>query len=117
MEAILVVDQLPNKSTVVVGKTLNVVVNVKVLPHVIAFVLHVPHPPAFLASLNTPKIHSLRMRANSVGICPRLRDVSVVAATDRATVRLADAVEDAEWTFLIDVQSDHSEVLGLDELL
>ena len=49
--------------------------------------------------------------------CPRLRDVSVIAATDGAAVGLANAVEDAEWAFLVDIQSDHSEVLGLDELL
>ena len=117
MEANLVVYQLPDGSTVVAGITLYVAVDVKVLPHVIVFVLHVPHPPTFLPSLDAPKIHSLCMRAHSVGIGPRLRDVSVIAATDGAAVGLADAVEDAEWAFLVDIQSDHSEVLGLDELL
>jgi hypothetical protein len=44
VEAVLLVDQFPDGTAVVVGERLYVCVDVKVLAPVVGLVLHVPHP-------------------------------------------------------------------------
>ena len=63
LEAVFLVDELPDVGTVVIGEGLNVLVDVKVLAPVVGFVLNVPHP----ALLEVPTLIGPQILALGVG--------------------------------------------------
>jgi hypothetical protein len=117
LEAILAVDQLPNGRPVVIGETLDVSVDVEVLPTVIALVLHVPYPPRLRSPLRTPEILALRVRQDPVSVTPLLWYIPLITSADSTRIGLADEVADTEGALLVDIEADDAEVLGLDELV
>lgn len=116
LEAVLFVDQFPQKLAIVVGVGLYVGMHIEVLAPVIGFVFDVPDPTRLgLQALVFPHVLVLDVSVHFFGALPMFRDQSGFAPANGTTSALADSAHDPQLAIVVDVHSDDPEEFGLDE--
>lgn len=71
LEAVFLVDKLPDVGAIVVGEGLYVLVDVEVFAPVVGFILNVPYPPVFMVStLVGPEILTLGVSSHFLRVEP-----------------------------------------------
>lgn len=116
-KAILLVDKLPNKWAIIIGKCLNIWVNIKILSLIILLILDVPNPLICSHSLILPLLYALTSRGNFVWIKPYTRNIFFITSTNSAWGWFAKSCGMHERTLLIEIESNYSKKFSLNHLV
>jgi hypothetical protein len=116
LETILLVNERPDVRSIIIGKRLDVYLDIKILPLIVLLVLDMPHPPVLLlVALDLPQIHLLVFPNDLVGLAPKTWNVLGVTSADRAALGLTYFILNHKRTLFIKIEANEAKIFGLDQ--